>query len=216
MIVEQMRVGPLAVFSHIVGRGPDKEGLIIDPAGSESKIVSRAEELGLVIRYVVNTHGHADHTCGNRVVLAKTGARLVAHKDDADEIMRGLNRAFSMAMGKRPSPAPQVLVSDGEIIRIGQTGLKIIHTPGHTPGSICLYGEGNLFTGDTLFVGAVGRTDLKGGSFETLLDSLGRLLDLPPETRVWPGHDYGDGPMSTMAHERETNPYITDFLTYSL
>jgi len=212
MLVEQMRIGPMAVFSYIVGCEQEKEGLIIDPAGAESKIVKKAEDMGLTIRYVVNTHGHADHTCGNRAVLAKTGAELVAHPEDASEILRGLNRAFSMAMGKRPSPAPHRLVTDGEVIRIGQTGLTVIHTPGHTPGSICLYGEGNLFTGDTLFVGAVGRTDLKGGSFETLLDSLRKLLDLPPQTRVWPGHDYGDGPASTMAHERETNPYFTDFL----
>lgn len=103
-------------------------------------------------------------------------------------------------------------MTDGDVIRIGKTGLKVIHTPGHTPGAICLYGEGNLFTGDTLFVGAVGRTDMKGGSFETLLDSLKKLLTLPPETRVWPGHDYGDAPVSTLARERETNPYITGFL----
>lgn len=213
MLVEQMRVGPMAVFSYIVGCEQDKEGLIIDPAGSESKIISRADAMGLRIKYVVNTHGHADHTCGNRAVLAKTGADLVVHRDDTGEILRGLNRVFSMAMGKRPSPEARRLVTDGDVIRIGQTGLKVIHTPGHTPGSICLYGEGNLFTGDTLFVGAVGRTDMKGGSFETLLDSLRKVLTLPPDTRVWPGHDYGDAPVSTLARERETNPYITDFLT---
>jgi hydroxyacylglutathione hydrolase len=212
MIVEQMRVGPMAVFSYIVACEQEKEGLVIDPAGSESKIVSKAGDMGLTIRYVVNTHGHADHTCGNRAVLAKTGAELVAHREDASEILRGLNRAFSMAMGKRPSPAPHRLVTDGEVIRVGQTGLTVIHTPGHTPGSICLYGEGNLFTGDTLFVGAVGRTDMKGGSFDTLLSSLRKLLTLPPDTRVWPGHDYGDAPVSTLAREREINPYITDFM----
>jgi len=212
MLVEQMLVGPMAVFSYIVGCEKKKEGLIIDPAGSENKILSRADDMGLTIRYVVNTHGHADHTCGNRAILSKTGANLVVHQEDANEIVRGLNRAFSMVMGKRPSPEAQKLVTDGDFIRIGQTGLKVIHTPGHTPGSICLYGEGNLFTGDTLFVGAVGRTDLKGGSFDVLLDSLKKLLSLPPETRVWPGHDYGDAPVSTLAREKETNPYITDFL----
>ena len=212
MLVEQMLVGPMAVFSYIVGCEKKKEGLVIDPAGSENKILSRADDMGLTIRYVVNTHGHADHTCGNRAILSKTGANLVVHQEDANEIVRGLNRAFSMVMGKRPSPEAQKLVTDGDFIRIGQTGLKVIHTPGHTPGSICLYGEGNLFTGDTLFVGAVGRTDLKGGSFDVLLDSLKKLLSLPPETRVWPGHDYGDAPVSTLAREKETNPYITDFL----
>jgi glyoxylase-like metal-dependent hydrolase (beta-lactamase superfamily II) len=103
-------------------------------------------------------------------------------------------------------------VRDGDFLKIGQTGLKVIHTPGHTPGSICLYGDGNLFTGDTLFVGAVGRTDLKGGSLDTLLASLRKLISLPSETRVWPGHNYGDAPVSTLAREMKTNPYITDFL----
>lgn len=100
MIVEQMRIGPMAVFSYIVACEQEKEGLVIDPAGSESKIVSKAGDMGLTIRYVVNTHGHADHTCGNRAVLAKTGADLVMHREEAGEILRGLNRAFSMAMGK--------------------------------------------------------------------------------------------------------------------
>jgi hydroxyacylglutathione hydrolase len=212
MLVEQMLVGPMAVFSYIVGCEKEKEGLIIDPAGSESKILAKAESMGLRIRYVVNTHGHADHTCGNSAILSKTGAELVVHKEDADQILRGLNKAFTMVMGKRPSPKAHVMVKGGDFLKIGRTGLKVIHTPGHTPGSICLFGEENLFTGDTLFVGAVGRTDLKGGSFDTLLASLGKLISLPPETRVWPGHDYGDAPVSTLGREMETNPYITDFL----
>ena len=104
------------------------------------------------------------------------------------------------------------MVKDGDFIDLGQTGLKVLHTPGHTPGSICLYGAGNLFTGDTLFVGAVGRTDMRGGSFDTLLNSLRKLLTLPSKTLVWPGHHYGDAPVSTLAREEKTNPYITDFL----
>ncbi len=212
MLVEQKLVGPMAVFSYIVGCEKEKEGLIIDPAGSEKKILSKAESMGLSIKYVVNTHGHADHTCGNRAILSATGAELVVHQEDANEILKGLNKAFSMVMGKRPSPKPHILVRDGDFLKIGQTGLKVIHTPGHTPGSICLYGDGNLFTGDTLFVGAVGRTDLKGGSLDTLLASLRKLISLPSETRVWPGHNYGDAPVSTLAREMETNPYITDFL----
>ena len=212
MLVEQMLVGPMAVFSYIVGCEKKKEGLIIDPAGSVNKIISKAAEMSLRIKYVVNTHGHADHTCGNRAVLSKTGADLSVHREDAGEIIRGLNRAFSMAMGKRPSPEAHTLLNDGDFIKIGDTGLKVIHTPGHTPGSICLYGEGNLFTGDTLFVGAVGRTDLKGGSLDILRGSLKKLIALPPETRVWPGHNYGGTPVSTLAREQETNPYISDSL----
>ena len=212
MLVEQMLVGPMAVFCYIVGCEKEKEGLIIDPAGSEKKVLSQAKSMGLRIKYVVNTHGHADHTCGNRAVLSKTGSELVVHQKDAKEILKGLNKAFSMVMGKRPSPKAHILVKDGDFLKMGQTRLKVIHTPGHTPGSICLYGEGNLFTGDTLFVGAAGRTDLRGGSLDVLLTSLRKLISLSPETRVWPGHNYGDVPVSTIVREMETNPYITDYL----
>ena len=212
MIVEQMLGGPMAVFSYIVGCEQEKECLIIDPAGSIDRVLSRTEALGLTVTTVVNTHGHADHTSGNNALISRTGARLVAHEKDADRITAGLNKAMSLVMGKRPSPGAHFHVKDGDFIKLGKTGLSVIHTPGHTPGGICLYGDGNLFTGDTLFVGAVGRTDLRGGSFETLLASLRKLLELPPDTIVWPGHDYGDTPSSTLAHEKKTNPYMTDFL----
>jgi hydroxyacylglutathione hydrolase len=115
-------------------------------------------------------------------------------------------------MGFRPSPPVDWAVRDGDLIAFGQETLKVIHTPGHTPGGICLYGRNNLFTGDTLFVGAVGRTDLPGGSLETLLQSLkDKIITLPDETVVRPGHDYGDQPTSTIGREKKTNPYLTDF-----
>ncbi len=212
MHIEQMKVGPMAVFSYIVGCETEKEALVLDPAGSEKKILDRVKALGLALKYVVNTHAHADHTCGNRAILSKTDAQLVIHKDDADSLTSGKNKAFSLALGKKPSPRPDILVKDGDSLAIGKETFQIIHTPGHSPGSICLYRTGNLFTGDTLFVGAVGRTDLGGGDLGTLLLSVKKLLSLPPETRVWPGHAYGETDVSTLAHERETNPYITDFL----
>jgi glyoxylase-like metal-dependent hydrolase (beta-lactamase superfamily II) len=213
MRVEQMLLGPMAVFSYIVGCEEKKECLVIDPAGSEGKILSKVQDLGMRVRYVVNTHGHADHTAGNRGILAKVDAQLVIHEKEAQQMRSGTNRFFSVAMGKRPTPGAQLLVQDGDSLVIGETILEVIHTPGHTPGSICLYGEGNLFTGDTLFVGAVGRTDLKGGSFQTLLSSLKKLLALPPDTWVWPGHHYGDRAVSTLAREKRTNPYIVEFLS---
>ena len=212
MHIEQMKVGPMAVFSYIVGCETEKEALVIDPAGSERNILDRVKSLGLTLKYVVNTHAHADHTCGNSKILSKTDAQLVIHEDDADSLTSGKNKAFSLALGKKPSPGPDILVKDGDSLAIGKETLQIIHTPGHSPGSMCLYGTGSLFTGDTLFVGAVGRTDLSGGDLGTLLLSVKNLLSLPPETRVWPGHAYGETDVSTLAHERETNPYITDFL----
>lgn len=212
MRIEQMKVGPMAVFAYMVYCGTEKEALVIDPAGSERKILKRMSELGLTLKYVINTHAHGDHTCGNRAILSKTDAQLVIHEDDADQIRSGKNQAFSLALGKKPSPKPDIRVRGGDSLIIGKETLQIIHTPGHSPGSMCIYGDGNLFTGDTLFVGAVGRTDLGGGDLGTLLLSVKNLLSLPPETKVWPGHDYGETPASTLAHERDTNPYITDFL----
>ena len=113
-------------------------------------------------------------------------------------------------MGFAPSPPADVLVEDGDTIGFGEEKLTVLHTPGHTPGGICLYDEGNLFTGDTLFVGAVGRTDFPGGSLEVLLRSIKeKILSLPDDTIVWPGHDYGGRPSSTVAYEKKHNPYIT-------
>ena len=117
-------------------------------------------------------------------------------------------------MGFAPSPPADVEVSDGDTIPFGKETLTVIHTPGHTPGGICLFTDGNLFTGDTLFVGAVGRTDFPGGSMETLLRSIGeKILSLPDDTVIWPGHDYGSRPSSTVGDEKRHNPYITDFLS---
>ncbi|MCF8128917.1 MAG: MBL fold metallo-hydrolase [Deltaproteobacteria bacterium] len=212
MQIEQMKVGPMAVFAYIVACETEKEALVIDPAGSEGKILDRIRTLGLTLKYVVNTHAHADHTCGNRAILSKTDAQLVIHQDDADQLTSGRNKAFSLTLGKKPSPKADMRVKDGDSLVIGKQTLQIIHTPGHSPGAICLYGDGNLFTGDTLFVGAVGRTDLGGGDLGTLLLSVKKLLSLPPDTKVWPGHDYGESHTSTLAHESKTNPYITDFL----
>ncbi|EFK09415.1 metallo-beta-lactamase domain protein [delta proteobacterium NaphS2] len=212
MLIEQMKVGPMAVFSYIVGCETEKEALVIDPADSEGRILDRINSLGLVLKYVVNTHSHADHTCGNRTMLSKTKAQLVIHEDDAGNLTSGKNKAFTLALGKKPSPEADILVKDDDLITIGRESLRVIHTPGHSPGSMCLFSEGNLFTGDTLFVGAVGRTDLGGGDLSTLLLSLKKLLALPLETTVWPGHDYGESHTSTLAHEKGTNPYITDFL----
>ena len=115
-------------------------------------------------------------------------------------------------MGLMASPRADVGLDDGDMIPFGQSSLKVLHTPGHSPGGVCLYAQDNLFTGDTLFVGAVGRTDLPGGSLETLLRSIKeKILSLPDDTVIWPGHNYGVSRSSTVALEKEHNPYITNF-----
>jgi glyoxylase-like metal-dependent hydrolase (beta-lactamase superfamily II) len=123
------------------------------------------------------------------------------------------SKMFARSMGFPTSSPADVSVQDGDELSFGNLKMKFIHTPGHTPGGCCILIDGNLFTGDTLFVGAVGRTDLPGGSFKQLIQSLQDLVKtLPPDTVVWPGHDYGDRPRSTLRREAETNPYIVEYM----
>ena len=140
--------------------------------------------------------------------FALTGAKLLIHADDAGRLGKVLHRTFSRMLGGKGSPRADVLLQDNEVIRIGAVRLKVLHTPGHTPGGICLYSEGHVFTGDSLFVGAVGRTDLPGGSMKQLLNSIHeKIYTLPGNTVVWPGHDYGPAPSSTVQREKDSNPY---------
>lgn len=214
MIIKQMIVGHMDVCCYIVGCPKTRKAVLIDPAGDEERVLKALGEFELEVQYVVNTHGHADHTCGNQIIKGLTGAQVIMHELDDDFFSRPEIKGFFQQMGLPASPSVDIRVKEGDVIRAGEIALRTIHVPGHTPGSICLYGEGNLFTGDTLFVGAVGRTDLPGGSMEGLLRSIKeKILPLPDETIIWPGHNYGDSPTSTLRKEKQTNPYITDFIT---
>ena len=130
------------------------------------------------------------------------------HELDAARLGKVLHKAFSRVLGGKGSPQADVLLRDNDKINIGKTELTVFHTPGHTPGSICLYGDGNVFTGDSLFVEAVGRTDLPGSSTKQLLQSVReKIYTLPGDTIVWPGHHYGPIPSSTVEREKNTNPF---------
>ncbi len=208
MIVHQIKLRMMDVFSYLVGDEQSGTCALIDPAFESEKILSVVDEKGFRVSFIINTHSHADHTAGNAKILRKTGARLLIHEKDADGLTLLRNRVFARLLGGQGSPKPEILLKDGYIINIGDLSLEVIHTPGHSPGSICLFGDGNLFTGDTLFVGAVGRTDLTGGSRKRLLNSIhNRLYTLPDETIVWPGHDYGEAVKSTIFQEKTTNLY---------
>lgn len=213
MKIVQTPVGVMAVFCYLVSDEDSGECILIDPAGDEGRLVRLLQQNGLRLRYIVNTHGHADHTCGNAGLQAATGAAIVMHEFDDAFFSRPENQEFARIMGFPLSPPANVRVQDGEELSFGSITMRFLHTPGHTPGGCCILIDGNLFTGDTLFVGAVGRTDLPSASFEQLMDSLkNTVMTLPPETIVWPGHDYGERPHSTIAHEIKTNPYLGDFI----
>ena len=208
--IKQLEVGRLAVFSYIICDAESKEGLIIDPGGNPTRIIRTAKEEGIQIRLLVNTHSHMDHILGNAKVIEKTGAKLIIHELERNSLTRFYKRFFNLFLGGSPSPQADILVKDGDTIEIGSLTFDIIHTPGHSRGGICIYGYGNLFTGDTLFVGGIGRVDLPGGSKKVLLHSIkNRLLVLPDETIIWPGHNYGPSPWSTVLQERLYNPFCS-------
>jgi len=208
MFLKQMQVGHMAIFAYIMGDPESGEGLVIDPAANCGGIIKVAQENKLNIKYIVNTHGHLDHISGNTEMKKKTGAEIIIHKDDAEMLVSTPAMVFKM-FGAEQSPPADITVNDGDLITVGGISLQVIHTPGHSPGGMSLYTKGYVFTGDTLFVEAVGRTDLPGGSWPVMHRSITeRLCTLPDDTKVLPGHNYGRMPTSTIGHEKTHNPYI--------
>ena len=208
MFVKQIEVGGMAIFAYLVACKVTNEALFIDPAAETERLLKEAQSRGYTIKYIVNTHSHIDHIMGNKRMKDLTGADIIIHEKDASALIHQPPSMLEMFHAE-PSPPADITVKDGDLITIGETSLKVIHTPGHSPGGICLYHNGMVFTGDTLFVGAVGRTDLGGGSWEILAASIhNKLFTLPDETVVAPGHNYGDAPKSTIGREKVYNPYV--------
>ncbi|MFT5698150.1 MAG: hydroxyacylglutathione hydrolase [Desulforhopalus sp.] len=208
MILHQFVVGSMAVCSYIVGCEETKKAAIVDPGGDEDLLLAEIEKLGLTVEYIIATHGHPDHVCGNRKLQEATGAKIIMHTADVAFFEKPEVKSYFSMLGLEPSPPVDVMVNGGDEIKIGKVVLSVIHTPGHTPGGICLYSAPQLITGDTLFVGGLGRTDFPGGSHQELLESIRtQLLTLPAETVVWPGHGYG-GSQSTIGNEAASNPFL--------
>lgn len=209
MVVKQIKLRMMDTFCYLVGDKSSMTCALIDPAFESDRILEEVNQQGYRVSFLINTHNHADHCAGNARILKETSARLLIHEADAAGLQKLRNRIFARLMGGQGSPHPDILLKDGFVINLGESSLKVIHTPGHSPGSICLYGDGQLFTGDTLFVGGSGRTDLTGGSEKDLIASVQKLLStLPEDTIVWPGHDYGQQPHSTVLQEKERNPIV--------
>ncbi len=208
MLIRQFEVGNFSIFSYLVADEKAGEGLFIDPSDDHDLLLKEAAAHDLTIKYIVNTHHHIDHSMGNKEMVRRTGARIIIHEADSRPLLHPEPDIVQM-FGAVPSPPADILVKDGELIQVGTVALKVIHTPGHTPGGMCLYIDGMVFTGDTLFVGSVGRTDFPGGSYELLEQSVRtKLYTLPGETVVFPGHNYASRPTSTIEIERRTNSII--------
>lgn len=189
MFVKQFRVGGDRNFGYLVADQETRTAAVIDPAFSPEMIVDFANEQGYEIEYIFNTHNHYDHTNGNPTIERLTGKKALLLGDT--------------------DPTTGLAVEDGAKLPLGNLTLTILHTPGHTPDAVCLVVEDAVFTGDTLFVGKVGGTDLGAGAKAEYHALHEKLLTLPGQTRVFPGHDYGTAPQSTIAKERETNPFLT-------
>ncbi|MBN2041590.1 MAG: MBL fold metallo-hydrolase [Spirochaetes bacterium] len=204
MIIEQMLVTGMAVFCYLIADEKTGEGVLIDPAGDFDKIFKLVDKHKVNIKYIINTHGHFDHTSGNEHVMNKTGAPLLIHENDVPMLGKISSELISGFEGGTGSTRPVATLKDGDIIEFGSVRLKVIHTPGHSPGCICLYTDGNIFTGDTLFTEGMGRTDFQGGSYQVIMDSIrNRILKFPDDTVVWPGHHYGRFPRSTVREQKQ-------------
>lgn len=211
MQVKRINVGPLDANCYIVWDEETKDAAVIDPGGSIEKITAVIDAEGLDVKKLINTHGHFDHIGANDEAKERLGAPLAIHSLDVPILDNAASHAATFGLQVPNSSAPDILLKDGDIIEAGTIKIEVIHTPGHSEGGICLYirDEGMLFTGDTLFAGSIGRTDLPGGSYDELMSSIKeKLLPLDGSTRVLPGHE-GE---STIDNEKSSNPYLKELL----
>lgn len=203
-LIDQVLVTSMAVFCYLITDKETREAVLVDPAGDFDRIFRQVEARRATVKWVVNTHWHFDHTSGNDHVMKRTGAPLLIHERDAERLRGLFNRLMSRVSGGASSPKPWRTLKDGDTISLGHGGLSVLHTPGHTEGSICLYFPGNCFTGDTLFAEGYGRTDLADGSERKIIRSIREtILTLPDDTVIWPGHHYGRFPKSTVAEQKK-------------
>lgn len=207
MKIKKFEVGPLFVNCYILYDNDTKEAVVIDPGDEPDLILDFVKEEGLSVNFILCTHGHFDHIGAVKEVKDETGAKIILHEKDI-EIYKNSPQVAIQFFGIEieQQPEPDILIKNEEIIKIGNISLKFMHTPGHSPGSMCVYSDGYLFTGDTLFAGSVGRTDLAGGSMQDLINSLKKIATLPEETVVLPGH----GPKTKISVEIKTNPFYRE------
>jgi glyoxylase-like metal-dependent hydrolase (beta-lactamase superfamily II) len=206
LIIKQLPVGPIQTNCYIAGCEETKEGVVIDPGEEAERILAEIKALGLTIKYILNTHAHFDHILANRSLVQATGAPLALHPLDLP-LLRQNGGASLFGFEVPASPEPDLALAEGDTISFGTYTFQVLFTPGHTPGHVSFYEAkaGVVFDGDVLFAGGIGRTDLPGGDYETLMASINdKLMVLPDETVVCSGH----GPVTTIGRERATNPWL--------
>lgn len=200
-------VGALEVNCYILWDDKTRCAFVIDPGGDPKDILDAVKKERLDVKYIINTHGHFDHVGADAELKKALGSPVAIHRADAGLLLDAHDHGVIFGVKTPKQPEPDILLEDGGTLDAGAVRLKVMHTPGHTKGGICLYDEkeGLLFTGDTLFAGSVGRTDFEGGSYEELMDSIKtKILPLEGSVKVFPGH----GPDTTIGEEKESNPYL--------
>jgi len=210
MTVKKLIVGPMEANCYILADEKTKRAIIIDPGDEAEKIIRKVNAEELEVIYIVNTHAHIDHIGANDIIREETGAHLLIHSSDAPFLEDPEMNLSIMIDKKRKFSSPAKMLEEGDQIQVDGISLSVLHTPGHTPGSICLHAKDKLFTGDTLFAGSVGRTDLPGGNLLDLENSIKeKLLVFSDEVIVYPGH----GPQTTIGKEKQDSPFVRTLMT---
>jgi hydroxyacylglutathione hydrolase len=205
VIIKKLEVGPIMANCFILGCETTKEAVVVDPGDDADRILMELAKSDLKVKYLINTHGHFDHVGANKKMKEVTGAQIGIHPDDESMLGELSQSALMFGMSVENSPPADFLLNEGDDVTFGEITLKVIHTPGHSMGGICLYTKGHLFAGDTLFAGSIGRTDLPGGDYDTLISSIkDKLLGLDEDTIVYTGH----GPETNIASEKRMNPFL--------
>lgn len=208
--IQGFEVGPFAVNTYLLWDAQTKQATIVDPSFGSEGILDHVNKEGLTLAYIINTHGHVDHVCGDGYFKANAGAPgtrplLLIHEADLPLLRNSARQAIGFGMHADPAPEPDQFLADGDAVTIGGNRLTVLHTPGHSPGGICLHCDDFVLVGDTLFAGSIGRTDFPGASYEELIDAVRtKLFALPDQTKAYPGH----GPATTIGWEKKHNPFF--------
>jgi hydroxyacylglutathione hydrolase len=211
VIIKTMAVGPIQANCFILGCEETLEAVVIDPGEEADRILKAIAESNLTVKYIINTHGHMDHVSANKKLKDATGAPILIHPLDAPMLAQVASSAAAWGLNAENSPAPDRELEDGDEISFGNITLTAIHTPGHTPGGISLLAKDDVFVGDTLFAGSIGRTDFPGGSFGTIKESIQqKLFKLGDDIRVHAGH----GPTTTIGQEKRHNPFVGESASF--
>lgn len=205
MIVECLTVGPLMENCYILGDEKKRIAAVIDPGDEPERILEALKRKNLTCEYILLTHAHVDHVAGIKGVVEATDAKVYIHKEDAWLLKSAPVQALAFGMKPFFPPSIERYLEDGDIFKIGTLDVKVLHTPGHTKGGLCFLVHNCIFVGDTIFQGSIGRTDLPGGNYDELINSVEtKIFQLPDETIIYPGH----GPETTVGYEKKYNPFF--------